>query len=348
LGYVKHNSCLVCSDPFAPTPFLFFPNREPGTFSKNGVARLADYFYNIIRKELESSMNVGHRTYQEYQESFKRVLIYIQKNLDQELSLETLAKIACFSPYHFHRIFKAFFNEPLYLFVKRLRLEQAARDIMHTHKSITTIALDTGYETPASFAKAFKQYFRHSPSEFRTKKQLENFNFTQNIKKNYLKKEYKMNFEILKISAQKVLFVKKIGVYTEAANLAWPVLMKFAYSHKLMQKDTKLIGISYDDPNITDATKLRYDACITISKDIEVSGEIGIQTIEGGYYAVFLHKGAYDKLGETYNAIFNSWLLESKNKLRNAPCFDVYLNRDSRRTKPENLRTEIYVPIEKV
>jgi AraC family transcriptional regulator len=121
--------------------------------------------------------------------------------------------------------------------------------------------------------------------------------------------------------------------------------MKFAYSHRMMSKETKCIGISHDSPEITAKENLRYDACITFSGNANPEGDVGIQTIAGGKYAVFLHKGQYESFGKTYGAIFSKWLPESNEELREAPCFELYLNRDPRRTKPENLRTEIYIPL---
>lgn len=49
-------------------------------------------------------------------------------------------------------------------------------------------------------------------------------------------------------------------------------------------------------------------------------------------------------LKATYDQIMD-WVVQEGVKLRDAPLFEKYLNRDPRRTKPENLRTEIYVPI---
>jgi AraC family transcriptional regulator len=65
----------------------------------------------------------------------------------------------------------------------------------------------------------------------------------------------------------------------------------------------------------------------------------------GGSYAKFLHKGAYENFKDTYAYIFNEWLLESHYKLQDKLCFEIYLNRDPRKTKPENLKTEVYIPI---
>ena len=68
--------------------------------------------------------------------------------------------------------------------------------------------------------------------------------------------------------------------------------------------------------------------------------------MHGGQYVKFLHKGPYEKFQETYSNIFDECLPNSNHKLRDNPCFEIYLNKDPRRTKPENLKTEIYVPIE--
>ncbi len=155
-----------------------------------------------------------------------------------------------------------------------------------------------------------------------------------------------MKPEMRELQEMKVLFARKTGPYAEVAGKAWDTLMKFAYQHRLLSPATLCIGIGYDDPSVTPEEQLRYDACITFTGDVQPEGEIGLQTIAGGRYAVFLHKGAYSGLYETYRGIFAGWLPTSGYTLREAPCFEKYLNRDPRRTKPENLRTEIWVPLQ--
>ncbi|MFC1771415.1 GyrI-like domain-containing protein [Candidatus Margulisiibacteriota bacterium] len=292
-------------------------------------------------------MNLNKSKVEDYHDRINLVINYIQKHLTEKLSIDELANIACFSTFHFHRIFTAFVGEPLYQFIRRLRLEKAASEVSHSTYSVTEIAFNAGYETPAAFTKAFKQYFNVPPESFRKRKKIDQKSFllkSQNKLKND-KEEIIMEPKIQKLPAQQVLYARKTGPYKESAAEAWGTLMKFAYSNKLMDKNTKCIGISYDCPEITEAKDLRYDACITISGKTEVSGEINSQQIDGGEYAVFLHKGAYEKLNESYAEIFKSWLPQSDYRLRNIPCFELYLNRDPRKTKPENLRTEIYVPI---
>lgn len=290
----------------------------------------------------------------DHKERINRVLIHIQENIDKPLSLETLADVACFSPFHFHRLFAAYIGETLNDYIRRTRLEWAAMRFCQTERPITDIALATGYETPAAFTKAFSQHFGKNPTQFKksyycnpSPSPLPSGERVKVRGLKYSNKEVKaMQHEIRNMPEQNVLFVRKTGRYDKAASEAWATLMGFTYSHRLMKKETKSIGISHDCPDITPEDKIRYDACITINKDIKPEGEVGIQTISGGKYAMFLHKGSYDKLGEIYNAIFSQWLPASGEKLRDIPCFEIYLNRDPRRTKPENLKTEIYIPIE--
>jgi len=155
-----------------------------------------------------------------------------------------------------------------------------------------------------------------------------------------------MMVELRTLPEQKVLFVRKTGRYDKAAAEAWGALMSFAYSRRIMSKETRAIGISHDSPEITPEEKIRYDACVTFNGNMKPAGEVGIQTIAGGRYAVFLHKGPYSTLNKTYDYIMATWYPQSGKKLRDLPCFELYLNRDPRRTKPENLKTEIYMPIE--
>jgi len=153
-----------------------------------------------------------------------------------------------------------------------------------------------------------------------------------------------MKPEIRNLEPHKVLFVRKLGDYNRSGKLAWTELMAFAGARNLIKPDTKMIGICHDDPTTTPKEKLRYDACITIDKDIEVAGAAGIQTIAGGNYAVFLHKGPFEKLVNTYNHIFDEWLPSSGATLRTVPIFEQYLN--LAHENPEELLTEIYIPID--
>mgnify|MGYP000849107238 CR=1 FL=1 len=105
----------------------------------------------------------------EYKARINAVMDYIQNNLHKPLSLNELARVANFSPYHFHRIFSSIVGETLNSFIQRLRIEKAASMLKaNPKKSITEIALDYGFSSSASFARLFKETYRMSASLWRS------------------------------------------------------------------------------------------------------------------------------------------------------------------------------------
>jgi len=141
----------------------------------------------------------------------------------------------------------------------------------------------------------------------------------------------------------KVIYIQAIGDYNNVGP-AWGRLCEFAGRKGMFGPRTIMLGLSHDDPQITETSKLRYDACIVIDHDIEPEGEIGVKTVTGGNYAVFIHKGPYRELQKSYNDIFRNWLPESDNELGDSPPLEIYLN-DPEKVKAEDLRTEICIPL---
>src|ERR1700693_168525 len=103
----------------------------------------------------------------EYAQRINRVIDYLRGNLDRQVKLEELAKVACFSEFHFHRIFGAISGETLNNFTNRLRLEKAARLLRYSDQNLTDIALECGFSSSATFSRAFRSGYDTSPSQFR-------------------------------------------------------------------------------------------------------------------------------------------------------------------------------------
>jgi AraC family transcriptional regulator len=271
-------------------------------------------------------------TAESYQERILRVLVHIQSRLDEPLDLDELARVACFSPFHFHRIFRALTGEPVQQYVRRLRLERAAQRLKRQEQPVTQIALDAGYESHEAFTRAFHTMFGKSPSEFREPH-------------GYQPPDYGAPppVEIKTEPPQTVVFLRHVGPYNQVG-VTWSKLAMWAGMRGLLGPASRFIGISWDDPEITLPEKLRYDAAITLASPMQPEGEFGVTELAGGDYATILHRGPYENLSASYRLIFGAWLPASGRELRDVPCFEVYLN-SPQNARPEELLTLIHVPI---
>lgn len=108
-----------------------------------------------------------HATRHDYQARVVRVLRHIQEHLDGALDLQELARVACFSSFHFHRVFAAMTGETIADHVRRLRLERAAMQLRSSPRPVIQVALDAGYQAHEAFTRAFKAAFGVSPAQFR-------------------------------------------------------------------------------------------------------------------------------------------------------------------------------------
>jgi len=265
---------------------------------------------------------------------------YINNNLDSKIAINELAELSNFSPFHFHRITKALLQEPIGSYITRIRLEQAAKMIGYSSSSIEEIAYNVGYETPSSLSKQFKNYFGVSPSEYRKGKEL----LTKSLKTMDLKLKIKKP-KIVTLENNQCIFIKMQGEYQNLDfGNAWGKLWSIVKSQKLFTSGIEQIGVSYDDPKVTDANKIRYDACLVIHKEAKPDGEVGIKTLKGGKFAMFHYTGSYKYLSAVYDYIFNDWLLNNEYELRDEPVREKYRN-NPERTEEAKLKTEIYLPI---
>jgi AraC family transcriptional regulator len=107
------------------------------------------------------------QTLEDYADCIENVKRYIRDHIHEPLDRETLADVAGFSVPHFHRVFRAQVGESAISYVRRQRLERAARKLRMGAVDITEVALAAAYDSHAAFSKAFKQQFGLSPSEFR-------------------------------------------------------------------------------------------------------------------------------------------------------------------------------------
>ncbi|MEJ2745600.1 MAG: GyrI-like domain-containing protein, partial [bacterium] len=263
----------------------------------------------------------------EYERRLNLALDYIRHNLDADLSVGAVARAALFSPFHFHRLFTAMTGETLYEHVRRLRLEKAANSLLCSlDRSVTDIALDCGFGSSATFARAFRDHFGVSASEWRVRggakksKKSKSKSKTGKASKGPLgysgysqpltlqPRRRSMKVEVKEIPSHRVAYVRSKNGYEEKAiHYAYETLCNWAGPRGLLGPDAKFIGASYDNPEITPVSKCRYDACIAIGDDVNVEGPISVKVFPGGKYAVYRWRGRPRDVGPVFQSLMGEW-----------------------------------------
>lgn len=277
-----------------------------------------------------------------HRQAVNLALDYIHSHLNINLQLDTVAAIANSSPFHFHRIFKKEVGEPLDQYIRRLRLERAASMLQTFEVSLEELAYKTGYQSQQSLSKAFKKHFGESPSNYRNKsvhplkryerKQITNQEFTPMIQD---------------MEVQHLVYLRIIGPYGKSLTYddAWEKLLDHARQREFLTEETKYIGLSLDDPAITDSALCRFYACVTTKGKMKPEGSFGVLTLQPSTYAAFTLKGSYKQLYNLYQIIYFQWLPKSGYKLRSLLPFEKYLNSPDK-VAQEELLTQIFIPIE--
>jgi AraC family transcriptional regulator len=302
-----------------------------------------------------ATQRIKTTTFQDYKLRILRVLVHVQNHLDEPLELAHLAHLAAFSPCHFHHVFTGMVGESVKEHVRRLRLERAASRLKLSSAPVTDLAFDAGYQSLEAFTRSFRAAFGVSPSEYRRARKppllpapptgLHYTNGKPISRFKTLKPGDKnMEVKIQHLEPIRVAFMRHVGPYS-TVGATWDKFVPCLGKEGLLGGDTRFIGIGHDDPTVTPADKIRYDACVSVDGTFQPTGDIGVQVIPGGDYAVTTHFGPYRKLGDTYAQLLGQWLPRSGRGLRSTPCFEIYLN-DPQSTDPEDLLTDIYAPLE--
>lgn len=98
-------------------------------------------------------------------ETFNGIVAYIESHLTEEIDINTLAAQASLSVYEFRRIFSFVAGIGINEYIRRRRMSAAAERLLGGKTSITKLSVEYGYDSPSSFARAFRDFHGISPSE---------------------------------------------------------------------------------------------------------------------------------------------------------------------------------------
>ena len=312
-------------------------------------------------------MNIQERSRIEYRARINRVMDYIDSNLDRQLELKTIADIASFSPFHFHRIFTFLVGETPGDYIQRLRVEKAAWKLREADpQSITDIAYGCGFGSVSLFSRTFKKYFGVTPSRFiKMDKPVYSqggrlYSKNGQVLRKDLKNDtermpdlcgvesnqfyfMKTNIEVTQMPEMKAVYVRHTGPFNQIGE-AYGKIFKWAAPRGLYTPNvSKSATVTHDDPSVTELGKVRQSACIIIENDVKVDGEIGKLVIPGGKYAVGHFELGFDEFEKAWNSMCH-WFTESGYQQGDGWTYELFHNDYT--THPEQKHiVDICIPV---
>jgi AraC family transcriptional regulator len=275
------------------------------------------------------SVMASPRTLADYAERLERVLAYLAENLDREVDLDRLAEVACFSPFHFHRVYHALQGETVAETVRRMRLHRAAVDLIDGEVPIPRIAARAGYGSQAAFTRAFRSAYGAPPGAYRSVAAAA--------------PAEPPAVELRATPRLRMLALRHHGDYAGIGG-AFERLRAAAAGRGLLGPASRFFGIYYADPSAVPEADLVSEACLVVADQVAAEGELHILEIAAGRHAVLRHVGPYAELHRPYTWLYREWLPRSGQEAADRPCLEEYLN-DPRLVPPPELRTEIWLPL---
>jgi AraC family transcriptional regulator len=262
-----------------------------------------------------------------YRARLRRVLDHIERDLDADLSVERLCAVAAFSKFHFHRQFSELFGLSVGRYVQLLRLKRASYQLVfRPEQRIIEVALASGYDSHEAFSRAFKKAFGQTPSGFREQPAWQPWHEAYQpmieLRSTHMTNEHSpQEVRIVELAPLRVAVLEHRG----DPRRLFETIRSFIEWRKQngLRKDTsRTFNILYDDPFATQASRFRFDLCATIERDVP-DNSLGVypRTIPGGRCATLRHVGSDDRLGESVQYLYGTWLPASGEEVRDFPLY---------------------------
>lgn len=289
----------------------------------------------------------------DYRSALEQAIIYIEGRLGEDIKVEDVAKAAGYSYYHLNRQFSAVLGESVGGYIKKRRLAEAAKELIYTDKRIIDIALDCGFESSEAFSRAFKAVHRVSPQVYR-----------RNRLDTFISAKMRLDTGLLNHLACNVTVHPKIVELPEimVAGVRGETTLR---DNRLQDLWSRANSVSTQIPNrvaggrgfgICEACRentlyTMNDAVLfTEVAGVEVTSFEGLpdsfvrKILPGGRYAVFTHRGSLSKLSQTFEYIWGTWFLTTKEEMDGREDFELYDERFLGYDNPDS-ELDLYIPV---
>jgi AraC family transcriptional regulator len=270
----------------------------------------------------------------DYVHRVNRAIDHVTRHLAEPLPLEDVARIACFSPYHFHRIFRALVGETLHAFVKRVRLERALYLMSHREgASLTDIALSCGFSSSSDFSRCFRGQYGVPPSVF----DVERFRRTRRDQMlDALVPDDRHRLERLpagenpdgfairlrEVPARRVAYVRVLEPYKGGVPAAIERMMAWARLRGLA--GGQWLGYQWEDPEIVPLDLCRYDVGLEIPATATVDGDVNVTVFPAMKLAEIDIAGPIELEMRALDWLYRTWLPHSGYVPDHQPGFEAW------------------------
>ncbi|WP_395548786.1 MULTISPECIES: effector binding domain-containing protein [unclassified Lacrimispora] len=288
-----------------------------------------------------------------YRKSLEQAVIYIENHLGYNIKVEDVAKAAGYSYYHLNRQFTAILGESIGSYIKKRRLADASKKLLYSDLKIIDIAIEYGFDSPEAFSRAFKAIYKVSPQSYR-----------QNRLDIFIGGKERLDTGLLDHLVRNVTVHPRIVELPEirVAGIRGETTLRDNRLRELWDRTNSLYS---QIPNRIPGGRSFgiCEACAentlyTMNEDIlftevagtEVSSFEGLtepfvqKVIPEGRYAVFTHRGTLRMLPQTFDYIWGTWFLTTKEELDWREDFELYDERFLGYDHPDS-EVDLYIPV---
>ncbi len=217
---------------------------------------------------------------------------------------------------------------------------------------VLTVALDSGFQSASSFARAFEDHFGMTATQWRaggaaawskdrravrkpgqadrkdcnapadglahspSGEALDASPPTENL----------MNATVKTLPSYRLAYMRYTGPYGANSGIPqlWMRLQRWAIPRDLWTADRLCMGIAYDHPAVTDPAKCRYDAGIVVPPGLELDAQVNVLDFSGGKFCVAPFEGTARDIADSWGRVFSEWMPRSGYQPTDGPCVELY------------------------
>jgi AraC family transcriptional regulator len=280
----------------------------------------------------------------------QRAIDFIEAHLSADLPLTIIAEQAACSPWHFHRLFTALTGETPASYVWKRRLSEISRRLVETRAPLVEIALDCGFESQATFTRAFTRHVGVSPGRFRRTQShsLPAFLYAPFDVQALVERQRRMEtLEARVVHKPTFHVIGMAGRFTPTSSRIPELWGRFVprMDEVPHRRGGHTLGLCVEAASdAVSEAGFTYVAGVEVAPLGEVPEGMIALPVPANVYAVLTHSGHLSRLPDMVKHVWGRWLPASRYRHVPAPDFELY---DPERwdAVTGNGEIDLYVPI---